>query len=326
MFVFLNTDRNSPSIDKITFELEKLGVESFTLDDFLFKKTNFHFDGADFIINGNINFKDCISVFTRNLSLDFKEKLENSLNSRNENQFNFQQNFDVLKGFLSSAAAFYNIPIINQNSNLNISDNKLYHKFAADNAGMLMPPFIVSNDKNKILEFAKKYKKLIIKPILNKAFVSQKDGDLISSIGVESELFYEKEIIENQASLDKIPLIYQQYIEKGYEIRVTLIGSHIIACKIDNQKSGNEISSIDWKRDLMNIDHFLYQLPLEIEQKLLKIMKYLKLTFGTIDLIKSPGGRYYFLEANSNGQWGWVEDKIGVNISEKIAIFLAKSF
>ena len=31
------------------------------------------------------------------------------------------------------------------------------------------------------------------------------------------------------------------------------------------------------------------------------------LTFGTIDLVKTPNGDYVFLELNPNGQWGWLE-------------------
>lgn len=46
------------------------------------------------------------------------------------------------------------------------------------------------------------------------------------------------------------------------------------------------------------------------------------LTYGAIDMILTPNGRYIFLEINPNGQYLWVESRTGVPISAAIARLL----
>lgn len=46
-------------------------------------------------------------------------------------------------------------------------------------------------------------------------------------------------------------------------------------------------------------------------------MKNLNLNFGGIDLALVDG-KYYFIEVNPTGEWGWLEIKTGMNISETI--------
>jgi glutathione synthase/RimK-type ligase-like ATP-grasp enzyme len=52
--------------------------------------------------------------------------------------------------------------------------------------------------------------------------------------------------------------------------------------------------------------------------------KKLGLVYGAYDLIKSKNGKYYFLEVNTLGQWLWVEDLTGLQISKGIAEWLYK--
>ena len=46
-------------------------------------------------------------------------------------------------------------------------------------------------------------------------------------------------------------------------------------------------------------------------------MNRLHLNFGGIDLAYVDG-EYYFIEVNPTGEWGWLEVKTGMNISEQI--------
>lgn len=43
----------------------------------------------------------------------------------------------------------------------------------------------------------------------------------------------------------------------------------------------------------------------------------LNLNFGGIDLVYS-NGRYYFIEVNPTGEWGWLEVKTDMKISSAI--------
>jgi glutathione synthase/RimK-type ligase-like ATP-grasp enzyme len=52
-------------------------------------------------------------------------------------------------------------------------------------------------------------------------------------------------------------------------------------------------------------------------------MKSLQLSFGAIDLIQTPSGEYVFLEVNPSGQWLWIDDMLGLGISDSIVDWLA---
>jgi hypothetical protein len=48
-------------------------------------------------------------------------------------------------------------------------------------------------------------------------------------------------------------------------------------------------------------------------------MAALGLRFAALDFIVAPDGRWWFLEANPNGQWGFIEDATGQPIADAIA-------
>ena len=105
--------------------------------------------------------------------------------------------------------------------------------------------------------------------------------------------------------------IFQEYIEKEYEIRVTVIGREVFATKIDSQ--ANSDSRVDWRDAVVRgiIQVTPYVLPENIANQCRNITKSYGLNFSAIDLIKTPCGKYYFLEINCNGQWLWIEELTG---------------
>jgi glutathione synthase/RimK-type ligase-like ATP-grasp enzyme len=60
----------------------------------------------------------------------------------------------------------------------------------------------------------------------------------------------------------------------------------------------------------------------KLAARLRDLMCALGLTFGALDLIRTPDGRYVFLEVNPNGQWLWLEDRLDFPISRRIADWL----
>ena len=52
-------------------------------------------------------------------------------------------------------------------------------------------------------------------------------------------------------------------------------------------------------------------------------MQQLNLSFGAFDFILTPDDEYVFLEVNSSGQSGWIEDITKMPISKAIANTLA---
>ena len=66
------------------------------------------------------------------------------------------------------------------------------------------------------------------------------------------------------------------------------------------------------------------ELPGELQRSLLELMSRLSLTYGAIDLVLTPDGRYVFLEINPNGQWLWIDEMLSLGISHSIAEWLSE--
>ncbi len=191
-------------------------------------------------------------------------------------------------------------------SNYKLLQLKLISEYNSD--FLNVPKTIVTNNKNIIYKTFKK-------PFIMKSLNSQKLGT--KNIGLKSTLTNLDNI--KNINLNSCPVICQEFIDKAYEIRVTIIGKKIFAVKIF---SHSEKSKIDFRTDYKNLTYEACELSKEIKNILLKINKYYKLNYSAIDLIVDKDEKIYFLEINPNGQYLWIEDATNLSISLEIAKFL----
>lgn len=193
------------------------------------------------------------------------------------------------------------------------AENKILQLRIAKSIGFLIPETIITNSHKKLNKFSEKFQNnIIIKPI--------RQGRIKHEEGF-------KTIFTNKISLDQIkkinefdltPCIFQKYVNKEYEIRVTVVGEKVFSAKINSQISND--TKIDWRKEKMPFEK--YDLPKDIQDKCILITKKLQLSFGAIDIIKSTKGEYVFLEINPNGQWAWLETDLGLKISDEIINYL----
>ncbi len=195
------------------------------------------------------------------------------------------------------------------------AENKLLQLQLATNLGFTIPSTIVTNSKDELIKFSNNHNNsLIIKPI-NQGRIKY-DGKIknifTNKIG--------KKHIENIADFNLTPSIIQQNIEKDVELRITVVNDNVFAAQVDSQN--NDQTKVDWRKEKLKFQK--YTLPKEIEQKCIELLNLLDISFGAIDMIKTPTGEYIFLEINPNGQWAWIEIDTGLKISDAIIKFLHK--
>lgn len=198
------------------------------------------------------------------------------------------------------------------------SSSKMLQLKLAGELGVSVPDTCFSNDKRSIEKFTENYDVVCIKSI---------DND---NIWVEDELkehvLYTKSVktedlllLDNESFSQTVSYL-QQYIEKDYELRVTVVCKEVFACRIDSQRMGNDIGRIDWRQGLdYNMPHSIHELPNRIKTFCVNFLERLNLKFGCFDFIVTPNGDYVFLECNPNGQWLWIEQETGLEISKCIA-------
>ena len=118
-------------------------------------------------------------------------------------------------------------------------------------------------------------------------------------------------------AFEAAPVILQREIPKAMDIRTTVVGSHVFAASIDSQSRSE--TSVDWRRGShLDLPHEAHELPKAIADRCAKLVRNLGLRFAAIDLVLDPRGEYWFLEANPNGQWAWIEHRTGLPISSAI--------
>ena len=79
------------------------------------------------------------------------------------------------------------------------------------------------------------------------------------------------------------------------------------------------IPPLDGSKILFSFLPYKYiELPENVKNFCSDMLKYYNLNFGVFDFIYSKKGEYVFLELNPNGQWLWLEDRSGYNLTEHI--------
>lgn len=209
-----------------------------------------------------------------------------------------------------------------------ISSNKLKQLRLAARLGMQIPRTIFTNDEREARKFVDSIDcKVVYKPIGGR-YLGTRSGpweELVVTREIYTTLLDESTIDAGLQRLSMCPALLQQHIEKALDIRVTVVGDKAFSAEIHSQTTPE--TTIDWRRgkDPSALEHKAHELPPHVERQCLDLVKSLALTFGAIDLVKGKDGRYYFLEINPNGQYGWVEDLTGLAINKAIAGHLANS-
>ena len=192
---------------------------------------------------------------------------------------------------------------------INQAENKLFQLKLAAEIGFLLPNTLVTNNKLELFDFYfKNNKDIILKPLYQSKIYDEK-----STYFIFTNQLREDHIL-NLDDYDLTPCIYQNRIEKDYEVRVTVVGNKIFSARVNSQD--DEQTKLDWRKKKLKFQQT--EIPKSIELKCIELVKRLELKFGAIDLIKDKNDNFVFLEINPNGQWAWIEMDTGLQISDAI--------
>lgn len=188
----------------------------------------------------------------------------------------------------------------------------------ARDAGFALPPTLLSNDLAAVRRFATRHGSIVIKALEFPGFEhgGAQYGTYTSVVDPE-KLEY---LTEEEVAL--APAVYQAFVEKAYELRVTVIGDEVFPCRIDTVPGTPD--GIDWRSgDIDALPHSMVQLSIEARAQILFLMASLGLRFGALDFIVTPSGDMVFLEVNTNGQYLWIEHLTGAPLSMAMAKLIA---
>lgn len=233
------------------------------------------------------------------LPKDFPEELENIV---------FTETEKTLEGLL----LIHKGKVVNKPNNSFAANNKIDQLMFVKNYGIKIPNTVLTSNPQKLLKFYHSHKPICHK--LQRVAVVERDGDYFVTY---NNLVTEDNL--SQAELIKLhPTLFQKYINKEYELRITALENKVIGIAIHSQDS--EISKIDFRRyDFENVKYEVVDLPKNITKFCKDILTHYSLSFGEIDMIYTKNKEYVFLEINPNGQWLWLELKTSYNLTKDIA-------
>lgn len=199
------------------------------------------------------------------------------------------------------------------------SHRKLLQLQVAKNIGFEIPKTLISNDEQTVLSFADSMDWDIAIKSLGAISVTSYEQDIKKQYGIMTRRISKDELLAVRNKIKYSPSLYQQYIKKKYELRITCVGKEIFGCRIDSQE--NPETSEDMRLDIRSLKHQQYDCTV-IKEMLHKYLDYFKINFGCFDFAVDKNDRLVFFECNPNGQWLWIEQLTGMKISEAIANLL----
>jgi hypothetical protein len=183
---------------------------------------------------------------------------------------------------------------------------------AARAAGFSIPDTTIGNSTEAIL--ARGEPMLLIKSLSNEVFNSRGPAP-VAELSVEAMVA--------SGSVPLCPVIYQNRVEKAFELRVNVAGEAVRATLIRSQE--HNVTALDWRvgSTLPGL-YEVFELPASVVARIRVFMNLMQLDAGALDFAVTPQGEYVFFECNPAGQWLWIEECLGTPISHDIALLLLK--
>jgi MvdD family ATP-grasp ribosomal peptide maturase len=217
------------------------------------------------------------------------------------------------QGMLASLEAFR----MDDVQHIRHAENKQLQLQVARELGLEIPRTLMTNDPATVRAFAESCDGGMVTKMLSSFAVYEEGRELVVFTNP-----VKPEDLADLSGLSLCPMTFQEMIPKALELRTTVVGNRVMSASINSQSS--ERAAHDWRRDGLRMlqDWQPYELPREVEEKILSLMNRFVLNYGAIDIIVTPDGRHVFLEINPVGEFFWLEHCPGLPIADAIADLL----
>ncbi|MBD2299204.1 MvdD family ATP-grasp ribosomal peptide maturase [Nostoc sp. FACHB-87] len=205
----------------------------------------------------------------------------------------------TVRGMIASLGGFH----LDKMFNVDRANNKQLQLQTAQKIGLLTPRTLTTNNPTAVKQFAKECPQGIVTKMLSSFAIYDEQGR-------ENVVFttpMTEDDLEDMEGLRFCPMTFQENVPKALELRTTIVGHRVFTAAVDSQSL--EGSTFDWRKEGKALvkNWQPYNLPEDIEKKLLTLMAEFGLNYGAIDIIVTPDNRYVFLEVNPVGEFFWME-------------------
>lgn len=183
------------------------------------------------------------------------------------------------------------------------ASHKIEQLTIARGLGFMIPDTLVTQDREVLVEFYQRYRRVIAKPMAS--------GCVERSGGQPDSLIYTNQIrpenLDDLGDLAVCPTLFQQCIDKSADVRISVVDHYVHAVALYAvDYDGNQRCDIR-RNNMADVRYETIEVPASVTAAISKLMAHYQLRFGAIDMAVSTNGDWYFLEINPNGQWAWLD-------------------
>ncbi len=204
---------------------------------------------------------------------------------------------------------------INHPSALADAEYKPRQLAAAAAVGLSVPPTLVTNEPGAVQNFASRVGDLVVKPLAD---------PIVEENGTYTAVWTRRldpGDLDNLDGVEHTAHLFQQWVPKAYEVRMTIVGRHCFPVAIH---AGTPEAHIDWRRDYDALTYRAAECPHPVAAAADRFLTVFGLIYGAFDFVVDHAGRWWFLECNGAGQWGWLAEECSLPIAAAIADELVK--
>jgi ATP-grasp ribosomal peptide maturase len=184
---------------------------------------------------------------------------------------------------------------------------------AAASWGLTAPRTLLISDPNQVRIFCQTVEQgVVYKPLSPTKIVAGDEFRLVFTSRILAADF-------NDVDLSLTMNLFQEWVPKRYDARVTVVDQRIFGVAIHAASSD---AYLDWRIDYSSLRYEPVEVPSPVSNGILAYMNRFGLPYGAFDFAVTDD-RWYFLECNANGQFGWIEAETGLPITAAVADLLA---
>lgn len=199
-----------------------------------------------------------------------------------------------------------------------VADLKPHHLRIAKRLGLRTPRTLLTNDPAEVARLRKEADGPLVYKALSGGLITYPGGfptGLLTTVVGD-------EIDEHLDRVGHTMCTFQEYIDKAYEVRLTVIGNTFFPVAIQSQD--REETRIDWRGD-QHLSYGEYRpLPEPVVRRVQEFMDELGLVYAALDFVVTPDGEHVFLEVNPAGQFMWMRHDLDLPLDDCLAELLMK--
>ena len=183
---------------------------------------------------------------------------------------------------------------------------KPYQQIVAAACGLLVPETCVSNDKAALLKRLDGWGGQGVMKSLSGAIIRLDPADdRDNRVFMTTAVTRDELAAADGAEVGIIPNFLQAEIVKSFELRLVWVDGRQACFDIDSQRY--ETTRLDWRYSTSALEFGDFALPATVAAQVDRFMERIGLFCGSLDFIVDTDGRYWFLECNQQGAWGWLD-------------------